>query len=286
MMDSEERLAKRHGVRCIETTSIKNDELYRELVAIAPDLIVLGGGWHELIPHRVFSLPPLGCINTHPSLLPSFRGTSITRWQILHGVARSGSTIHYVDETFDTGGALAQASIPVDDDVTPQELFGRLSEVGADLMLSLLAAFAVRGRQPTFRPDDSGEHCEYFSRWTWDPDRLRIDWSRPLQKIHRLVTASTQESYEYSGPFFAHSGRMFILRRTGLEAASEMVLSGHSVQVVARPDGSWALSRAGDPHTLVLSQVQRFDRWYRWRRADTPLRVMGQPDATAFASQG
>jgi methionyl-tRNA formyltransferase len=278
-MASEEALAKRHGIPRIYADSIKSDAFQVQLEQLAPDLIVLGGGWHELIPERVFNLPPLGCINTHPSLLPAFRGTSITRWQVLHGVASSGSTIHYVDDRFDTGGALAQRAVPVGEDLTPQELFHLLGEVGADIMPELLRAFQQSGKQPTFATQAEERHCKYFKRWTWSEAALRIDWSRSFRDIHFFVLANTQESYEYLGPHFTIGGSRYFLRRTRLihdpGAARTNVSSSYGpIRCEEHSDGSWRLSRANDPDALELIQVQRFDERYRWRRASAACRIL------------
>ena len=270
---SEETLALRHGLPIIRTGSIKSDQCFEAVKALAPDLIVLGGGWHELLPERIFSLPPLGCINTHPSILPAFRGTSITRWQVLHGVEWSGSTFHYVDDRFDTGGVLAQKRTAVDPHTTPQELFLQLGELGASMMPGLLRAFAQSGRQPSFSTTADAQHTRYFKRWTWNDEALRIDWTRPLRDIHFFALANTQESYEYLGPWFELDGSRWLLRRTALANApshSRATESVASFKVEVDDKGVWWLSRAGDPHVLGLVQVQRFDDWFRWRRAATP----------------
>lgn len=267
----EERLARAHGLNIIWADSIKDDRFYADLQRTAPDIIVLGGGWHELLPERVYDHPPLGCINTHPSLLPMFRGTSITRWQVLHGVDRSGSTIHYVDGRFDTGGALAQGRVEVPDHWSPQRLFFELGKAGADLMVPLLRRFEKEGRVEPFLVEHDERHYRYFKRWTWSMERLRIDWSLPLRDLHFFVLACTQESYEYLGPFFGHQGIRYILRTTELDTvtseAERMAKGRKGLVVVAGSDRTLTLYREGEEHVLRLGMVQVFDRWYKWRRA-------------------
>lgn len=268
---SEERLARKHGLPIIFTDSIKHDAFHEQLKALAPDIIVLGGGWHELIPEHVFNYPRLGCINTHPSLLPMFRGTSITRWQVLHGVDRSGSTIHYVDDRFDTGGALAQSEVRVPDHWSPQELFLELGKAGADIMVPLLRGFERNGRQPTFTVRHDERYHRYYKRWTWSMDRLRIDWDLPLREIHFFVLANTQESYEYLGPHFMHEGERFLLRSTRLDQAEAEAIrtstGRNGLVVVRRSRKTITLHRSGDPHVIELDRVQVFDARYAWRRS-------------------
>lgn len=276
MVEDTARLARRHAVPIVWTGSVKSDEFFVDVKRLAPDLILLGGGWHEVLPERLFTFPRLGTLNTHPSLLPAFRGTSITRWQVLHGVRVSGSTVHYVDAGIDTGGIIAQRAVEVPADTTPQELFRLLGRTGAELLVPLLRRFATEGRQPVVPGIGDPVHDRYHGKWKWSAKGLRIDWSRPFAELHAFVMANTQESHEYLGPHFSLAGRSYFLRRTRLSPAGDVARPG--IAVSAREGGEVVLCRAGDPHLLHLVQVQRYDRWYRWRRAGSaaamlPLRV-------------
>ncbi|HMO61147.1 MAG TPA: formyltransferase family protein [Ferruginibacter sp.] len=272
-LNSEESLAKKNGIPIIWTDSIKSDSFYADLQKLNPDIIVLGGGWHELIPKRVFSFPPLGCINTHPSLLPEFRGTSITRWQVLHGVEKSGSTIHYVDDTFDTGGVLAQKEIAVSKNVTPQQLFYILGKAGADTMIPLLQQFKTTGRQVPYMVEHNPEYYNYYKRWSWDIEKLKIDWHQPFRSIHFKVLANTQESFEYLGTHFRYNGRQYFLRKTtlvNLNSTQQDFVNGlkdDSIYVYGIEKGSIILCRKNDAHGLVLETLQRHDKYYKYRRS-------------------
>src|SRR5690606_41424275 len=122
-------------------------------------------GWHELITERIFNFTKLGCINLHPSLLPEFKGTSITRWQVLKGVRRSGCTIHVINENFDEGEILAQDALSVSEEITPQTLFYELGLLGAEMMTNLLHSIEKNGK-PKPISVTGGEHQKYFSKWS------------------------------------------------------------------------------------------------------------------------
>lgn len=270
---SEERLAKRNDIPIIWTDSIKSDSFYQSLIKLQPDIIILGGGWHELIPKRVFDFPRLGCLNTHPSLLPEFRGTSITRWQILNGVCKSGSTIHYVDHTFDTGGVLAQCEVSVSDSTTPQQLFLELGRVGADIMIPLLKKFSNAGKQNTYSVEHNTKYYDYFKKWNWNLDLMRIDWHKSFRDIHFHVLANTQESYEYLGAFFEINDRKYFLRKTSIEPLTleqktfVAALTDNNVYIHSTLNGKTYLCKRGDKNCLVLERIQRFDKFYKYRRS-------------------
>jgi methionyl-tRNA formyltransferase len=158
---------------------------------------------------------PLGAINTHPSILPAFRGTDVHRWQILAGVETSGVTIHYVDMRFDTGPILSQREFAVPHRATPQTLADLAGAVAAGVMPDVLRR--IRAAEPGLAEAkaQSPDHARvsYRSKWPWESDEfLHLDWSKPAWAIERLVLASTQESYKYNGPFFRVREQKFIVR--------------------------------------------------------------------------
>lgn len=287
-LESEEVLAKKNNIPIIWTSSIKSDYFFAELQKVNPDLIVLGGGWHELIPSRVFSFPRYGCINTHPSLLPEFRGTSITRWQVLSGVKKSGSTIHYVDDTFDTGGVLAQKAIDVPNNLTPQQLFSDLGIVGADIMVSLLKKFKTQGKQSTYNVDQNPMYYGYYKRWEWNLEKLKINWEKSFSEIHFHVLACTQESYHYLGTHFKYRNKTFFIRKTSLielldkhkKFAEE--LADNSLYIYSIKEDKICLVKKEESFCLVLEVIQQYDSYYKYRRAYAANKLLKLKTNTKF----
>lgn len=107
--------------------------LVRLTRAYEPD-IGLCTGYSWLIPPEVLAIPPLGIVNTHPSLLPRHRGPFPFAWAIREGDAELGMTVHLMDERFDTGPILAQGSRPMPDDTTLEGLVPTLRELAGDLV--------------------------------------------------------------------------------------------------------------------------------------------------------
>jgi len=256
-MKSISLLADEYNIPVIFRESIKDDDTYMLLKSIGMDLIILGGGWPELIPRRVIDLPRLGIINTHPSLLPEFRGTDVHRWQICCGVNKSGITIHYVDEKFDTGNILGQLEVPINSTDTPQELADKTGRVAGPLMEKILTEIEVNapnrvtGQVQANRDDRS----RYFSRWKWENrDFLRIDWSQTAKKINNFVRACTQESYKYNGPFFFVNNTEYILRKSSLAKYNGRGNIGEIVNINLENIG---IRCSDEDEVLLLTQVQQ-----------------------------
>jgi methionyl-tRNA formyltransferase len=214
-----EGLCREFNIPVIEIADINAPEGLLRVQSASPDLLVLGGGWPQLLSKEVCKCAPLGVINTHPSLLPGFRGTDVHRWQIYEGVNVSGTTIHYIDGNFDTGNVLAQCAIAVWLGDTPQQLAIRTGLSAGPLMEGVLQKISetapnlLAGQQQNQMVGKES----YFSRWPWeDRQFLAIRWKEPNYKILQLILASTQENIRYNGPHFRVMGKDVIVRRASI----------------------------------------------------------------------
>ena len=113
-----------------------------------PDLVVLAGFMKILPPNFVAALSP-NLINTHPSLLPDFKGAHAVRDALAAGATRTGVTIHVVDEGVDTGPHLAQAEVQIHPGETEAALHERIKVVERELLVDVVKQFAeAKAQQP------------------------------------------------------------------------------------------------------------------------------------------
>lgn len=113
-----------------------------------PDLVVLAGFMKILPPSFVAALSP-NLINTHPSLLPDFKGAHAVRDALAAGATRTGVTIHVVDEGVDTGPHLAQAEVQILPGETEAALHERIKVVERELLVDVVKQFAeAKAQQP------------------------------------------------------------------------------------------------------------------------------------------
>jgi phosphoribosylglycinamide formyltransferase 1 len=99
--------------------------LVAALAPYKPDFICLAG-FMRLLGAGFLRAFPMGVLNIHPALLPSFPGLHAVRQALQHGAKVSGCTVHLVDEGTDTGPILAQAAVPVLDRDTEESLGERI----------------------------------------------------------------------------------------------------------------------------------------------------------------
>lgn len=134
--------ALKHGLPVTQPEKIKNNVEFRgRLEEMQPDAIVVVA-YGRIIPAWMLTLPRLGCINLHGSLLPKYRGAAPIQWAVANGEAETGNTTMLLEEGLDTGPMLLQQVIPIGSEQTAAEMFPVLAEKGAPLMLDTLAGLA------------------------------------------------------------------------------------------------------------------------------------------------
>jgi phosphoribosylglycinamide formyltransferase 1 len=98
-----------------------------------PDVVVLAG-FMRLVSGAFLANWPDAVINTHPSLLPAFRGAHAVEEALAWGVKITGCTVHLVDEEVDHGPIVAQVPVEVRDDDTTESLHERIKAVEHELL--------------------------------------------------------------------------------------------------------------------------------------------------------
>lgn len=134
---------KSYGVYDIKANSVNSKEFAAEFKKLRAEAILVGS-WGEKFSPQILSLPKIGCINAHPSLLPRHRGPNPYYWVLKHSDIQSGVTFHFMNEYFDRGPVLAQASFPVTSDMTYQGLKAK-SCMTAKLMVGELLSDLEKG---------------------------------------------------------------------------------------------------------------------------------------------
>ena len=276
MLNSEECLAKKNRVPIIRIPSFKTSNAHKVIKTLNLDLIVVAGGWHEKIPINVIKCPRFGSINIHPSLLPKFRGTSITRWQVYEGVNKSGVTIHLMDEKFDNGNVIAQYQIDLNAKITPQALFQSISKKSSSLLVNVLNAKQKNSESDRkhidFLDDKSNIiYNRYYPNWRWDSIHLSIKLNQKFSKINALILAATQESYEYPGPELNLNGKNFIVRKasiTNKTMQTERLKKMKEVLVCENQYIRW--ERPEESKALLIEQIQPAGPFFYLYRANKP----------------
>jgi len=136
------------GLEVTQPEKIRNNQEFRaRLESIAPDAIVVVA-YGRLIPPWMLTLPRLGCINLHASLLPRYRGAAPIQWAVAMGEVFTGNTTMLLEEGLDTGPILLQQALAIGTEQTAADLFDKLADGGAPLVVKTLAGLDDGSIQP------------------------------------------------------------------------------------------------------------------------------------------
>jgi methionyl-tRNA formyltransferase len=186
---------KRLAVECglAVAQPLRLDEVRDQLEQLKPELMVVVAYAHK-VPYWLLTLPPMGVLNVHASLLPNYRGASPVAAALLNGDGEAGVSIMRLAEGWDTGPVFRQRAIAIEPDDNAGTLTDRLAELGAELLIEVLD-LRVKG-MITAKPQDQSK-ATYAPRLTKEDGR--IDWSKPAEQLAREVRAYTPwpGSYTY-----------------------------------------------------------------------------------------
>lgn len=158
-----------------------NVEFIEEIKALQPDVICVVA-YGKILPKEILDIPRLGCINVHGSLLPKYRGAAPIQWAVINGEKVTGVTTMYMDIGMDTGDMILKEEVSIGEDETTGELWDKLSEVGAKLLVKTLKQ--IEDGTATRIPQ--GE--DFSMAPMLNKEMSKINWnSQSAQEIKNLV---------------------------------------------------------------------------------------------------
>lgn len=182
-MSAVKQLALEHGLPVYQPASLRNEQAQAELAALRPDLLVVVA-YGLILPQAILDIPPLGCINSHASLLPRWRGAAPIQRAIEAGDSESGVTVMRMEAGLDTGPMLLKVTTPISPSDTGGSLHDRLAELAPPAVIQAIEGLAA-GTLEGQRQDD---HLATYAHKLSKTDAC-IDWTRPAIELDRLIRA-------------------------------------------------------------------------------------------------
>ena len=233
--------ALRHGLRVLQPKSLRNGQGLALLQELQPDLVIVVA-YGKILPPDFLAFPKYGCVNIHASLLPKYRGASPIHWAVMAGDSETGVTVMQMDEGMDTGDILLVKKLPIPPDATTEEMFDRLSVLGAEAMLEaidgLLAGTLTRTPQ---------DHSAATTVGLLTKEMGEVDWSASAFEIHNKIRGL----YSWPGAYTSLNGKRLKLQKAKLSEQSSSAAAG-TVLVM----GGKLLVVCGNGHCIELLEVQ------------------------------
>ena len=173
--------ALKHGYEVYQPVSLRNGKGVELLENLKPELIVVVA-YGKILPKDVLDFPKYGCINIHASILPKYRGASPIHWAVINGDKETGVTAQQMNEGVDTGDILLTEKMPIGENDTTEEMFEKLSYLGADVMLKTIELCEKGELNPVPQIEADATHVGLLSK-----ELSPINWSDDAQSIHNKI---------------------------------------------------------------------------------------------------
>ncbi|MDJ0569530.1 MAG: methionyl-tRNA formyltransferase [Pleurocapsa sp. MO_192.B19] len=176
------KVALDHDLPIWQPKRIKKDrETLDKLKAAQADAFVVVA-YGQILSTEILSMPKLGCINVHGSLLPQYRGAAPIQWSIVNGDRSTGITTMLMDKGMDTGDMLLKVETEIKLLDNAHDLAVTLASQGADLLLETLFKLEQQTITPTPQDDAQATYARLI-----DKSDFIIDWSKSALDIHNQV---------------------------------------------------------------------------------------------------
>jgi methionyl-tRNA formyltransferase len=242
MMSPVKEYAIENNLPVYQPETLKTDEAYEQMRSFGAD-VAIAVAYGKLIPERMLKdCARLGFINIHGSLLPKYRGAAPVQWTVLNGEKFGGVTAMYLSREMDAGDIIDSVSVPVKEYETYGELYERLGDIGAELLVKTLKSMENGTAKRT--PQDAS--LVSYARPLRSEDR-NTDWSQSAESvvnhIHGLNPAPGA-SAEFGGEKYKLY-RAELTGRSYSEAPGSIVAQKDSLEIVC-----------GDGKSVIITEIQ------------------------------
>lgn len=246
-------LALAHDIPVYQPQTLRNADAQAELAALKPDLMVVVA-YGLILPQAVLDIPRLGCINSHASLLPRWRGAAPIQRAVEAGDAESGVTVMRMEAGLDTGPMLLKVSTPISAEDTGGSLHDRLAQMGPGAVVQAIAGLADGSLQGEVQDDALATYAHKLNK-----DEARLDWNRPAVELERLIRAFNPWPVCHSTLDGETVKVLGANLSTGNGAPGEILSASKDGLVVACADGALSLTRLQLPGGKALAFSDLFN---------------------------
>jgi methionyl-tRNA formyltransferase len=197
------------GYPVLQPPKVKDPWFLERIIAMDPELFVVVA-YGRLLPASFLSIPRIGAINIHASLLPKYRGPAPIQWAIINGEDETGVTTIWMDEGLDTGDILLSTRVPIGPEDTTGSLSRKLAEEGGRLLIETLSELKSDGLAGIAQDKSLATYAPLLTK-----EDGRIDWSKDAMALDAFVRGMNP----WPGAFtFLAGKRLKVLKVKGVRA--------------------------------------------------------------------
>lgn len=235
-----ENTAVSNGIEYVREKDINSQTIIEKIKKIQPDLLITAH-FEKLIKRDIIAIPRRGCLNLHPSLLPYYRGMAPQHWPIINGEKETGITVHFIDETADTGNIVLQQKIELTDEMYVSDLQLIWAKMYQTVMCDAVK-MVMNGFKGIEQSKDQGS---YYGKLK--PDQCKIDTDGSVYNAYNLIRGV---SMPYHGAFIIENNSCFIIWKADVISKTPLTKIGriemkNQKQYLSFHDGTLLIKKYG-----------------------------------------
>ena len=239
----------------LQPTRLKNDLFIEQLSALEAELFVVVA--FRMLPKAVWSLPALGTINLHASVLPNYRGAAPINWVLINGEKETGVSTFLIDEAIDAGLLLQTRTLPID----KKDNFGTLHDKLLHLGAPLLEETLLERKDQRLIPQKQDESKFVNAAPRLNTENTRIIWTHSLEQIVNQIRGLNP--YPGAWTMLTNEGQDYRIKIYEAEALHEEVM--HEIGKLVIRAGQLLISTA---EGYLLCKEMQFPNKKRMRVKD------------------
>ena len=169
------------GIPVYQPEKLRDGQALALLKELAPELIVVVA-YGRILPDEILALPRYGCINVHGSLLPKYRGSAPIQRAVINGERITGVSTMYLASEMDAGDVIYTAETEIGATETSGELFDRLADMGAALLVKTVRAIEDGSAPRTPQEHEKATYAPPLSK-----DEAAVDWEKTPDMVLKHI---------------------------------------------------------------------------------------------------
>jgi methionyl-tRNA formyltransferase len=172
--------AVQKNIPILQPEKLKNSEFVEILRGWQADLFVVVA--FRMLPEIIWTMPRLGTMNLHGSLLPRYRGAAPINWAVINGEKETGVTTFFLKHEIDTGDVLLTNRFPIGEDETAGEVHDKMMQIGAETLLKSVEM--VEKGNYFLKPQEATEATHAPKIFS---ETCEINFNQTTQKVHDFI---------------------------------------------------------------------------------------------------
>ena len=240
-------IASRENIPLYRMERINEEHNIEAIRSLEPDVIFVFG-FSQIIAREILDIPPLGCIGTHPALLPRNRGRHPIIWALIEDLSESGLTFFILDEGADSGDIVWHKRFHITDEDDAGTLYRKITDLAREGISEIL---------PMVQQGEIKRSVQDHSKATYWRKRVvedgEIQWKGTARQVWNLVRSLT---HPYVGAHTFQGDRKLIIWRASILKSDDLHISAGE----SRPGTILTVSKEG-PLVMTADGIVKIEEW-------------------------